>query len=123
MGMENEKKARKAIHKCAIIGATSAGTLPVGADALALASEEALLVVYIAAQFGHPISKDTAVQALTTGLLGTAVGTAAATALFEGLNLAYPATIPAKIAVATGVMETLGWTTYEFYKNGHRITT
>ncbi len=75
------------------------------------------------ALFGHSLTKETAAQALATGAFGTVVGTAAAFAVFEGLNLAYPATIPAKIAVATGVMEALGWTVYEFYKNERKAST
>ena len=42
----------------------------------------------------------------------------AGTMIFESLNVAYPFTILAKIAVATGVMEVLGNTTFEFYRNG-----
>ena len=107
-------KSRSLIHKYAAASAATAAVLPVGADVLALAGEEALMVVHVAAMFGHSISKKTAAQAITTGALGTVVGTA----IFEGLDIGYPFTIPAKIAVATAVMETLGNATYEFYKNG-----
>lgn len=119
--MTNDKKARRSIHKWAVLGAGTAAVLPPPADAIALASEEALMTVKIAALLGHSLTKETAVQALTTGAFGTVVGTAAAVAVFEGLNLAYPATIPAKIAVATSVMEALGWTVYEFYKSGREV--
>lgn len=113
----NDKKARKSIHKWSALGAGTAAVLPPPADAGMLASEEALMTVKIAALFGHSLTKETAMEALTTGLFGTVVGTAAAVAVFEGLNLAYPTTIPAKIAVATVVMEALGWTVYEYYKS------
>lgn len=106
--------SRSIIHKYAIASATTAAVLPVGADALALAGEEALMVVHVAAMFGHSISKETAAQAIMTGALGTVIGTT----IFEGLNIGYPFTIPAKIATATAVMEILGNATYEFYKNG-----
>ncbi len=119
--MENDKKARRSIHKWAFLGANTAALLPPPADAFALASEEALMTVKIAALFGHALTKKTAAQALATGAFGVVVGTSAAIAVFEGLDLAYPATIPAKVLVATGVMESLGWTVYEFYKNGQEI--
>ncbi len=115
--MVNDKKARRSIHLWSALGAGTAAVLPPPADAVALASEEALMTVKIAAMFGHCLSEKTAAQALATGAFGTVVGTAAAVAVFEGLNLAYPATIPAKVGVATGVMETLGWTVYEYYKS------
>lgn len=105
---------RSVIHKYAAASAATAAALPVGFDAAALFGEEVLMVIHVAALFGHSISKKTATQALTTGALGTIAGTA----IFEGLNVGYPFTIPAKIAVATIVMEALGNATYEFYKNG-----
>jgi len=114
--MVNDKKARRFIHTATGGGAITAAVLPPPADAVALASEEALMTVRIAALFGYPLTKETAARALATGAFGTVVGTAAATAVFEGLNLAYPTTIPAKIAVAAGVMEALGWTVYDYYK-------
>lgn len=43
-------------------------------------------------------------QAIMTGALGTVIGTT----IFEGLNIGYPFTIPAKIATAAAVMEILG---------------
>lgn len=107
-------KSRSLIHKYAVAGATTAAVLPIGPDAIVLASEEALMVVHVAAMFGHAISKKTATQAIATGTLGIIVGTA----IFESLNVGYPFTIPAKIATATTVMEILGNATYEFYKNG-----
>ena len=106
-----------AIHSWAAASAATAGALPVGADAVCLAAEEAAMVVHIASLFGKSISRKLAKQALTTGAFGIAVGSAAATALFEGLNLTYPATIPAKISVAVSVLEFLGWTTYKAFLN------
>lgn len=112
--MAEKKVSRSVIHKWAAASAATAAALPVGADAAALFGEEVLMVIHVASLFGHSITKKTAVQAITTGALGTFAGTA----VFEGLNAGYPFTIPAKIAVATIVMEGLGNATYEFYKNG-----
>ena len=106
--------SRKPIHGWAVAAAATAGALPVGADAAALFGEEVLMVIHVAGLFGHKITKSVAAEAITTGALGTVAGGA----IFEGLNLAYPATIPAKIAVATTVMEVLGNATYDIYKNG-----
>lgn len=102
------------IHKWAAAGAITAGTLPVGSDTTVLFAEEVLMIVNIASLFGYSISKETAKQALLTGVLGNIAGTM----IFASLNIAYPFTIPAKIAVATGVMAVLGNTTFEFYRNG-----
>lgn len=110
----SQEVSRSVIHKWAAASAATAGALPVGADAAALFGEEVLMVIHVASLFGHSISKKTAKQALATGALGTVAGSL----IFEGLNAAYPFTIPAKIAVATVVMEGLGNATYEFYKNG-----
>lgn len=109
--------SKKVIHKWAVASAVTAGVLPVGADAAALAGEEILMVVHVAALFGHRIGKDTAFQAIATGALGYTVGAV----VFEGLNVGYPWTIPAKIAVATSVMESLGLATYEFFSSGKEL--
>ncbi len=108
---------RKVVHKWAAASAVTAAALPVGADAAVLFGEEVLMVIHVAALFGHSISKKTARQAITTGVLGTITGTV----VFEGLNVGYPYTIPAKIATATGIMELLGNATYEFYENGETL--
>lgn len=104
------KPSRARIHAWAVAGGATAGALPVGADAVALASEEILMTINIAAMFGEKISKSAA-----EGIIVSTVGTVAGTAIFESLNVGYPFTIPAKIAVAVGVIETLGHTIYEYY--------
>lgn len=105
-----KKPSRFRIHMWAVIGGTTAAALPVGADAVALAAEEILMTIRIAAMFGEEISKSTA-----EGIIAASVGSAAGSAIFESLNLAYPATIPAKTAIAIGVIETLGNAIYEIY--------
>jgi len=104
------KPSRSRIHAWAAVGGATAGALPVGADAIALAAEEVLMTIRIASMFGEEISKSVA-----EGLIASSVGSVAGTAIFESLNLAYPFTIPAKIAVAVGVIETLGNAIYEIY--------
>lgn len=111
------KRSTRSIHGFSLVGAITAATLPIGADAISLAAEEALLVIYIAAEHGEAITKKTALEAITTGAFGIYIGTA----LFESLNLAYPYTIPAKIAVAVSVMETLGHAVFIFYENGGHL--
>lgn len=112
-----EKERAKLIKTWAATSAGTAAVLPVGLDAAALFGEEVLMVIHVAALFGHPITKEVAIQALNTGILGAIVGTA----VFEGLNVGYPFTIPIKIGVATTVMTTLGIATYEFYREGRRL--
>ena len=108
------KPDKSVIHKWAAASAATAAVLPVGADAAALFGEEVAMVIHVAALFGKKINVATATQAITTGLLGNVAGTA----VFEGLNVGYPFTIPAKIAVATGFMEALGNATYIYFDNG-----
>lgn len=105
---------RSVIHKWAAAAGATAGALPVGADAAALFGQEVLMVVNVAGLFGHKITKEVATQAILTGLMGNVAGTA----VFEGLNVGYPFTIPAKIAVAVGVVELLGNTTFDYYEKG-----
>lgn len=109
------------IHLWAVGSAATAAALPFPADAACLFGEEALMVVHVASMFGQSINKKTAEQALETGALGCVVGLGAAVAVFETFDLAYPASIGAKAAVATGVMEALGNATFNFYKNGGRL--
>ena len=106
--MANPSRSR--IHAWAVVGGTTAGALPVGADAAALAAEEVLMTINIAAMFGEKISKSVA-----EGIIASTVGTVAGTVIFESLNVAYPFTIPAKIGVAIGVIEALGHAIYEIY--------
>ena len=107
-----KKPSRKRIHWWAAIGGATAAALPVGADAAALAAEEVLMTIRIASMFGEKISKSAA-----EGIIASTVGSVAGTAIFESLNLGYPATIPAKTAVAVGVIEALGNAIYEMYYN------
>lgn len=112
--MAKKKPDRSIIHKWAATGAATAAVLPAPKDAIVLCEEEVLMVIQVASHFGHAISQKTASQALTTGALGTFVGTT----LFETLNIGYPFTIPVKIVVAASVIEALGQYTYTFYENG-----
>ena len=115
--MENNLPSKSVIHKWAVASAVTAGSLPIVLDAMALTVEEIAMVIHVAALFGHEISEKTAKQALATGVLGYTVGTA----IFEGLNIGYPWTIPIKVGVATGVMEALGHATYLFFKAGKTL--
>lgn len=109
--------AKSVIHKWALASAATAGVLPIGLDALALTTEEIAMVIHVATLFGHEINEKTAEQALATGALGNTVGTA----IFEGLNVGYPFTIPLKIGIAGSVMEALGLATYAFFKAGKML--
>lgn len=77
----------------------------------ALAAEEILMTINVAAMFGEKLSKSAA-----EGVIAATVGSAVGTTIFEALNVGYPFTIPAKIAVAVGVIEALGNTIYEMYE-------
>lgn len=113
----SETPSRAVIHKWAAASAATAGVLPVGLDAVALFGEEVLMVTNVAALFGQSLTKEVAKQALETGILGTVAGTL----IFEGMDVGYPWTIPAKIAVATTMMEGLGHATFTFYEKGGRL--
>lgn len=55
-------------------------------------------------------------KSVAEGIIASTVGSVAGTAIFESLNIAYPFTIPAKIAVTVGVIEILGHTILEMYE-------
>lgn len=109
--------SRKVIHKWAAIGGATAGALPIGADAVALAAEEIAMVVQVAGLFGISLTKAAAEGVIAASLGGLVGGT-----IFEVANIGYPFTIPLKISIAVGVIETLGNTAYSHFekcsKNG-----
>lgn len=102
---------RSIIHKWAAAGGATAGALPVGADAIALAAEELTMTIQVAAMFGVSLSKSAA-----EGVMAACAGNIIGTAIFESLNLGYPFTIPAKIAVAVGTIEAVGNAVYTYYE-------
>lgn len=106
-----ERPSRASIHAWAAAGAAIAGALPVGPDAITLFSEEVAMTIKIAALFGEDITESAA-----KGVIAGAVGTVAGTAIFEVVNIGYPFTIPAKIAVAVGVIEALGNKVFDYYE-------
>ncbi len=102
---------RKVIHKWAVAGGATAGALPVGADALALAAEEVAMVVHVASLFGISLT-ESAAEGLIAAQLGGFVGTV----IFEAVNIGYPFMIPAKIAIAVGVIESIGNAAYNYFE-------
>ncbi|MDE7245664.1 MAG: hypothetical protein K2O18_17060 [Oscillospiraceae bacterium] len=102
---------RSVIHKYAAAGAATAGALPVGADAVALAAEEVAMVIQIGSLFGISLSKAGAEGIIAAYLGGLVGGT-----IFEVANVGYPFTIPVKIAIATGVIEGLGNAAYNYFE-------
>ena len=106
------ERSRSIIHKWAIAGGATAGALPVGADAVALAAEEVTMTIQVASMFGVSLTQSTA-----EGVMAACASNLIGTAIFESLNLAYPATIPAKIAIAAGVIEAVGNAVYTYYEN------
>ncbi len=102
---------RSVIHKWAAAGAATAGILPVGADAVALAAEEVAMVINIGGLFGISLTESGA-EGIIASYLGGLVGGA----IFEAANVAYPFSIPVKIGIATTVMETLGNTAYSYFE-------
>jgi Uncharacterized protein/domain associated with GTPases len=102
---------RSVIHKWAMAGGATAGALPIGPDAIALSAQEVLMVVQIASLFGVSLSKGAA-QGLIAAQLGGLVGGA----IFEAANIGYPFTIPLKITIAVGVIESIGNAAYNYFE-------
>lgn len=102
---------RKIIHKWAAAGGATAGALPVGPDALALAAEEVAMVVHVASLFGVSLTKAAAEGLIAANLGGLIGGT-----IFEAANIGYPFTIPLKITIAVGVIETIGNAAYSHFE-------
>jgi uncharacterized protein (DUF697 family) len=107
------------IHLWAAGGGAVAGALPIGADAIALASEEVIMVIRIGSLFGASIEKSTA-QGIVASVIATSVGVAAHAAALAGLesaNIGYPFTIPVKIGIAVGIIEVVGRAAYCYFQN------
>lgn len=104
-------RSRSVILKWAAIGGATAGVLPVGADAIALAAEEISMVIQVAGLFGISLTK-----AAAEGLIAASLGGMVGGAIFEAANVGYPFTIPAKISIAVGVIEILGNTAYTHFE-------
>lgn len=100
------------MHKFAVAGAVIAGALPPGADIPALMAEEVTMVIKMGREFGVELDKSTA-----AGVLTACGCTVVGYALFETLNFAYPATIPVKVTIATGVIEAAGNLVYDYFES------
>ena len=103
--------SKSVIHKWAAAGGATAGVLPVGADVIALKAEEIAMVIHVASLFGVSLT-DSAAEGIIAAELGGLIGTA----IFEAVNIGYPFTIPAKIGIAVGVIETLGNAAYNYFE-------
>lgn len=102
---------RSVIHKWAALGGATAGALPVGADAVALAAEEIAMVINVGSLFGISLTKAGAEGIIAASLGGLVGGT-----IFEAANLGYPLTIPLKVSIAVGVIETIGNAAYSHFE-------
>lgn len=103
--------SRSIIHAIAVAGGATAGTLPVGADVAGLMAEEIVMVTKIGKEFGVSVDK-TMAEGILTACGCTAVGAA----VFATVNIGYPFTIPAKIAIAAGIIEVAGNLVYDYFE-------
>lgn len=103
--------SRSVIHKWAAAGGATAGVLPVGADAVALAAEEVAMVVQVAGLFGISLTK-----AAAEGIIAAELGGLVGGAIFVAANVGYPFTIPLKISIAVGVIEVIGNAAYSYFE-------
>lgn len=102
---------RNVIHKWATVGGATAGALPIGPDAIALAAEEVLMVIHVGGLFGISLT-----HAGAEGIIAAHLGGLVGGAIFEAANIGYPFTIPLKISIAVGVIEALGHTAYSYFE-------
>lgn len=104
------KSAKQKIHKWALAGGAKVGVLSeIPSSVVPLYAEEIVMVIHVASLFGISLTKSAAEGvAAELGLIGTAI--------FEAVNVGYPYTIPAKIAIAAGVLETFGNTAYSYFE-------
>lgn len=105
---------RSIVHAIAVAGGVTAGTLPVGLDVSALMAEEVAMVVSIGKAFGVSVDKT-----MAKGILTACGCTAVGTAIFTAVNIGYPFTIPAKITIAAGVIETAGNLVYNYFEKNY----
>lgn len=69
------------------------------------------MTIQVAAMFGVSLTKANA-----EGVMAACASKLMGAAIFESLNLAYPVTIPAKIAIAVGTFEAVGNAVYSYYE-------
>lgn len=106
------ERNRSIIHKWAAVGGATAGALPIGPDAIVLAAEEVTMTIQVAAMFGVPLTKSAA-----EGVMASCCGSIIGTAVFEGLNVGYPVTIPVKVLAAVTTIEGVGNAVYSYYES------
>lgn len=102
---------RSIIHTIAAAGGASAGALPVGLDVIALSAEEVTMVMLIGKEFGVSVDKT-----MAKGILTACGCTVVGSAVFTAVNIGYPFTIPAKIAIAVGIIEAAGHLVYDYFE-------
>lgn len=102
---------RSIIHVVAVAGGAAAAALPVGADVIALAAEEVTMVMKIGQEFGVSVT-----ESMAKGILTACGCTVVGSAIFEAVNIGYPFTIPAKTAIAVGVIESAGNLVYNYFE-------
>ncbi len=105
---------RDIIHAIAAAGAATAGALPVGVDVAALMAEEVTMVIQIGKEFGVSVDKT-----MAKGILTACGCSVVGSAIFAAVNVGYPFTIPAKIAIAAGVIETAGNLVYDYFEENY----
>lgn len=113
------KNVRNKIHLWATGGGATAAALPVGADAIALAAEETVMVIHVGSHFGISINK-TAAHGILSAIVATGIGAtvhAAAIASLEAANWGYPLTIPVKVVIAVGIVELVGCAAYKYFEH------
>ncbi|MDE7245663.1 MAG: hypothetical protein K2O18_17055 [Oscillospiraceae bacterium] len=110
--------SRSIVHTIALAGAATAGALPVGVDVAALMAEEIAMVIQIGKEFGVSVDK-TMAKGIMTACGCSVVGSA----VFATANIGYPLTIPAKIAIAAGIIEAAGNLVYDYFEEKYGQST
>lgn len=106
----------KEINVWAAAGGATAAAAPIGVDSVLLSAEEIVMIIRLGTVFGVNIEKSAATGILSA-LVASGVGQAAAFAAFEAANLGYPFTIPVKVGIAVGLIETVGRAAYCYFEN------
>lgn len=106
------KNDKDTIHRWVGAMASTVGALPAGVDVIALKEEEIAMVIHVAGLFGMSLTHSAA-EGIIAAEFGEVIG---GTAIFESVNNGYPSTIPAKISIAGGVLDTLGKAAYYYFE-------
>lgn len=116
--MSRRSEALAAVHTTAAGGAATVAVLPIGADVIALRTEETAMVMYVGSLYSETLTKAAAKGLLASGFAQMAGETVALTAL-EVANATGFFAWAIKAGVASGLIEAVGHCAVDYFEDLH----